>query len=117
MGWFKEQQDKPAEDREVTSSHLMALNSLFPTTMGRAEPVPYRGWILLSQEKFRQEKPCRWLLVVQGKTCLGELGMSKSAEFTPHKMERELHHEDSLLSFTKCICDHFFICCLRTPAA
>lgn len=52
VGWFKEQQDKPAEDREATSSHLMAegqplaqvaLNSCFPTTVGHGESRAYRG--------------------------------------------------------------------------
>lgn len=46
VGWFKEQQNKPAEDREATSSHLMveeqplaqvALNSYFPTDVGHGE--------------------------------------------------------------------------------
>lgn len=50
VGWFKEQEDKPAEGREATSSHLMvegqplvqvALNSFFPTSHG--ESRAYKG--------------------------------------------------------------------------
>lgn len=131
VGWFKEQQNKPAEDREATSSHLMveeqplaqvALNSYFPTDVGHGESraCGLQGLKLCClRKKSSQKKLCRQLFVVQGKTCLGELG--QICCFPSHKMERELHRKDSLLSFTKCICDHFFTCCqpkcLRTAPA
>lgn len=89
VGWFREQQDKPAEGREAT-----AATSWLGATSGSGGPKlllsyqcgpwgeqslqgfsePSGAGVLLSQEKSSQEKLCRWLFVVQGKTCLGELG-------------------------------------------
>lgn len=74
MGWSKEQQDKPAEDREVTSSHLMALNSLFPTTMGRAEPVSYRGWIFVVSGEIQAGKIMQVALGGAGENLPGRAG-------------------------------------------
>lgn len=82
VGWFKEQQDKPAGDREDTSSHLMAEgqplaqvapNSCFPTTWAEQS---LQGLKFHCLRRNPGRKNCAGGSVVQGKTCLGELGQT-----------------------------------------
>lgn len=86
VGWFKEQQNKPAEDREATSSHLMveeqplaqaALNSYFPTDVdhGESRACSLQGLKLCCLRKKKQPgKTVQAALCGAGKNLPGRAG-------------------------------------------